>query len=172
MAQDFLLSLPILVATLWIVLLIVCEATFQRHLLTKYLSLIGFVGVAAATVYVFPQQGFAFSEMIRAGAVQHFANFIFLLAGVIVTLTSDRYLEEEKIWFGEYYIIMFISVLGMMLMASAANMTVLFIGLETMSIALYVLAGLMRRDKRSSEAAMKYFLLGSFASGFFLYGWS
>jgi NADH-quinone oxidoreductase subunit N len=170
MAQDFLLSLPILVATLWIVLLIVCEAAFQRHLLTKYLSLIGFVGVAAATVYVFPQQGFAFSEMIRAGAVQHFANFIFLLAGVIVTLTSDRYLEEEKIWFGEYYIIMFISVLGMMLMASAANMTVLFIGLETMSIALYVLAGLMRRDKRSSEAAMKYFLLGSFASGFFLYG--
>ncbi len=170
MLHDFLLSLPILTATLWVVLLIVIEALLQRHIITKYLSLVGFAVVAACTVYVFSEQGFAFSEMVRASTISHFANFVFLLSGAIVTLISDRYLEEERIWFGEYYVMMFISILGMMLMASAANMAVLFIGLETMSIALYILAGLMRRDSRSNEAAMKYFLLGSFASGFFLYG--
>ncbi|MFN3427408.1 MAG: NADH-quinone oxidoreductase subunit N [Candidatus Thermochlorobacter sp.] len=170
MLHDFLLSLPILTATLWVVLLIVIEALLQRRLITKYLSLVGFAVVGASTVYVFGQQGFAFSEMVRASTISHFANFVFLLSGAIVTLISDRYLEEECIWFGEYYVMMFISILGMMLMASAAHMAMLFIGLETMSIALYILAGLMRRDRRSNEAAMKYFLLGSFASGFFLYG--
>ncbi|MFN3394906.1 MAG: proton-conducting transporter membrane subunit, partial [Candidatus Thermochlorobacter sp.] len=166
MLHDFLLSLPILTATLWVVLLIVIEALLQRRLITKYLSLVGFAVVGASTVYVFGQQGFAFSEMVRASTISHFANFVFLLSGAIVTLISDRYLEEECIWFGEYYVMMFISILGMMLMASAAHMAMLFIGLETMSIALYILAGLMRRDRRSNEAAMKYFLLGSFASGF------
>ncbi|MCS7014296.1 MAG: NADH-quinone oxidoreductase subunit N [Chloroherpetonaceae bacterium] len=170
MAQDFLLSLPLLLATLWIVLLIVVEAYIQRHLVTKWLTLLGFFAVGAATLYCFPHQGFAFNEMIRFGAIQHFVNLVFLLAGILVTLISDRYLEQENIWFGEYYIVMFVSILGMMLMASAAHLSVLFIGLETMSIALYVLAGLMRRNLRSNEAAMKYFLLGSFASGFFLYG--
>lgn len=170
MAQDFLLSLPLLVATLWIVLLIVLEAFVQRHLVTKWASLLGFLAVGVSMLYGTSQQGFAFSEMIRISAVQHFVSLVFLLAGIVVTLISDRYLEEEGIWFGEYYIVMFVAVLGMMLMASAAHLAVLFIGLETMSIALYVLAGLMRRNLRSNEAAMKYFLLGSFASGFFLYG--
>ena len=70
----------------------------------------------------------------------------------------------------EYYSLMLFAALGMMLMAAAGDLIIIFLGLETMSIAVYVLAGLMRRDPRSNEAAIKYFLLGAFSTGFLLYG--
>ncbi len=170
MPNDYLLSLPILAAAGWSVLLIILEATLARAALTRVFAMLGFALVGGLSVIGFPLQGFAFSEMLRIGGFQHFANIVFCLSGLLVVALSEKYLDDENVHYGEYYIVAFISVVGMMLLAASANMAILFIGLEMMSIALYVLAGLMRRDVRSNEAAMKYFLLGAFASGLLLYG--
>ncbi|MFQ3597112.1 MAG: NADH-quinone oxidoreductase subunit N [Chloroherpetonaceae bacterium] len=167
--HDLFLALPLTFATLWVVFLIVIEATAKRASLTFSLTSVGFL--ILITMMLFPsEQGYAFGEMVRLSPYSQFANFVFALSGLLVITLSQSYLAKENIHFGEYYIIVFIATLGMMLMACAAHMVVLFIGLETMSIALYVLAGVMRKDLRANEAAMKYFLLGAFSSGFFLYG--
>lgn len=167
--HDLFLALPLTFATLWTVFLIVIEATAKRPTLTFSLTSVGFL-ILIATMLFPSEQGYAFGEMVRLSAYSQFANFIFVLSGLLVITLSQSYLVKENIYFGEYYIIVFIATLGMMLMACASHMVVLFIGLETMSIALYVLAGIMRKDLRANEAAMKYFLLGAFSSGFFLYG--
>ncbi|MFN3344498.1 MAG: NADH-quinone oxidoreductase subunit N [Chloroherpetonaceae bacterium] len=167
--HDLLLALPITFATLWTILLIVVEATAKRAQLTFSLTSIGFLVLITMMLFA-NEQGYAFGEMLRLSPYSQFANFVFALSGLLVITLSQSYLAKENIHFGEYYLIVFIATLGMMLMASAAHMVVLFIGLEIMSIALYVLAGIMRKDLRANEAAMKYFLLGAFSSGFFLYG--
>jgi NADH-quinone oxidoreductase subunit N len=166
---DLFLALPITFATLWAVLLLVIEATSKRAQLTFSLTSIGFLVLIAMTI-IPNEQGYAFGTMLRLSPYAQFANFVFALSGLLIITLSQSYLVKENIHFGEYYISVFIATIGMMLMACAANMIVLFIGLETMSIALYVLAGVMRKDLRANEAAMKYFLLGAFSSGFFLYG--
>lgn len=170
MDQNFFLGLPLTVASLWSILLIMIEASFQKASLTRQATVLGFVAILLSILVLPSEPGFAFSEMIRSGAFTNFSYVIFVLSGLLVVLLSDRYLSEQNINYGEYYIVLFMSVIGMMLMGAAANLTILFIGLELMSISLYVLAGIMRKDMRSNEAALKYFLLGSFASGFFLYG--
>ena len=83
---------------------------------------------------------------------------------------SLDYAAEVRSPGAEYYSLILFAALGMMLMAAAGDLIIIFLGLETMSIAIYVLAGLMRRDPRSNEAAIKYFLLGAFSTGFLLYG--
>jgi NADH-quinone oxidoreductase subunit N len=96
---------------------------------------------------------------------------IILLFGVFVTVLSSRdYLEKEKIHYGEYYSLLFLSLLGMMLLVSANDLVILFIGLELMSVCFYVLAGFMRKRIESNERRLKYFLLGAFFTGFLLLG--
>ncbi|MBC8043518.1 MAG: NADH-quinone oxidoreductase subunit N [Rhizobacter sp.] len=170
MLNDLLLTLPITIATVWVLVLILCEAFVHNANLTRWLTAIGFAGIIASIFLIPSPEGYAYGTMLRTGTFTNFSNFIFAVSGLLVVSISDKYLEEEEINFGEYYIILFISTIGMMLMGSAANLSVIFIGLETMSVALYTLAGMLRKDVRSNEAAMKYFLLGSFATGFFLYG--
>ncbi len=88
----------------------------------------------------------------------------------MVVLMSLSYADEARLPGAEYYSLILFAALGMMLMAAAGDLIMIFIGLETMSIAIYVLAGLKRTDPRSGEAAIKYFLLGAFSTGFLLYG--
>lgn len=170
MDQNFISGLPLTIGSLWSVLLIMIEASFQKASFTRNAAIAGFIVILLSIIAVPSEPALAFGEMIRSGTFTSFTYVIFVLSGLLVVLLSDKYLTEENINYGEYYIIMFMSVIGMMLMGAAANLTVVFIGLELMSISLYVLAGIMRRDMLSNEAALKYFLLGSFASGFFLYG--
>lgn len=93
-----------------------------------------------------------------------------LLILVLVTLLSYRYVDREDMVRGEYYALLQFSALGMMIMVSSTNFVTIFIGLEVMSISIYVLCGLMGGNARSVEASLKYFLLGAFATGFLLYG--
>jgi NADH-quinone oxidoreductase subunit N len=95
---------------------------------------------------------------------------VFCLAGILTLLMSVSYLNAADIHVGEYYSLTLFAIVGMIVMAAAADLITIFIGLETMSIAVYVLAGIWRQRLQSNEAALKYFLLGAFASGFFLYG--
>src|SRR5205085_6526905 len=85
-------------------------------------------------------------------------------------LFSEGYLREKRIAFAEFYPLVLWSTSGAMLMATSRNLLVIFLGLEVLSIALYVMAGMSRSEEKSEESALKYFLLGAFASGFLLYG--
>lgn len=99
-----------------------------------------------------------------------FANWIFLLAGALSILISFSYMTRQRLQVGETYALMVFAVLGMMIMAGTNDLIVLFLGLEVMSISIYALAAMNRRDRRSAESGLKYFLLGAFSTGFFLYG--
>ena len=92
------------------------------------------------------------------------------LVAMLVIGMSGRYLEDKKLAFGEFYALVLFSTSGAMIMTSALDLVNLFVGLEVLSVALYILAGYARRELRSEESAVKYFLLGAFASGFLLYG--
>ena len=97
-------------------------------------------------------------------------SFVFLLVSAMTILISTVWVERENVPVGEYHALLMFGTFGMMLMASGNDLVVIFLGLETLSIATYVMCGLRRGDLRSNESAMKYFILGSFASAFLLYG--
>ena len=99
-----------------------------------------------------------------------FFRFLVLAIGILAVLASYRYLDREKAETGEYHALLLFSIMGQCVMVAANDLIMIFIGLEISSIATYILAGYLRNDKRNNEAALKYFLLGSFATGFLLYG--
>ena len=111
-----------------------------------------------------------FFDSIALDQYAIFFDVLFCVAGMLTLLMSMDYLHTINLVVGEYYVQLLLAVIGMMLMAAATDLIVLFLGLELMSVAVYVLAGIWRPELRSSEAALKYFLLGAFASGFLLYG--
>ncbi len=99
-----------------------------------------------------------------------FFKFVFLLIGLITVLNSMDYVPKRGINYAEYYALILFSLIGMMVMTSARSLLMVFIGLETMSIPIYALCGVIQNDVRSIESSMKYFFLGSFATAFFLFG--
>src|SRR5262245_56560797 len=99
-----------------------------------------------------------------------FLSFVFLVVAAITILTSVDYLRREKMNHPEFYALLLFATAGMVMMAASNELVMMFIGLEILSIATYVMAGFRRTDLKSNESALKYFLLGSFASAFFLYG--
>ncbi|HOQ44746.1 MAG TPA: NADH-quinone oxidoreductase subunit N [Bryobacteraceae bacterium] len=156
------------VATLIMVLEPLTPAPRKRAL--GYLALAGFAGALAGAAAAGWRTGPAFSGMLEVDGFATFFRLLVILAGLLVTLVSFPYLRREEAESGEYYALLLYSVAGQTIMVSAADLIVLFIGLEISSIASYVLAGYMRREKLANEAAAKYFLLGSFATAFLLYG--
>jgi NADH-quinone oxidoreductase subunit N len=111
-----------------------------------------------------------FNGMMVADGFTSFFSILFLGAAGFTALGSVRYLDRERLQHPEYYVLLLFSALGMMLMAASLDLIVIFVALELMSLAVYVLVGFRRADRRSNEAAMKYFILGSAASAVLLYG--
>ena len=111
-----------------------------------------------------------FRGMVVLDPFALFFNIVIGYATGLVILLSMDYIRREGQEAGEFYILVLLSALGMMLMASAGDLIIVFLGLETMSIALYVLTGFFRHRLEAGEASLKYFLMGAFASAFFLYG--
>jgi proton-translocating NADH-quinone oxidoreductase chain N len=109
-------------------------------------------------------------EPIMADAFATFSSILMIIAGMIASLLSPAYVRNARAANGEYYALIWFSVAGMMVMAMAGDLITFFLGLETMSIAVYALTGSRGNDPRASEAALKYFLMGSFATGFLLFG--
>ena len=114
--------------------------------------------------------GAQFNEMFKVDSFSLFFNIIFLVSTILVVLISMSYLDRGDRKQGPYYLLILLATLGMMLMAAGNELIIVFLGLELMSLSLYVLAGYFRESPASSEAGMKYLLLGAFASAFFLYG--
>lgn len=119
---------------------------------------------------MFDPAGTAFSGLIVHGGVAAFGNSVILFGALVCVLISHEYLESIDHNFGEVYAMVLFATAGMLALASANNLIMIFIGLETMSICLYVLAGIIKERKTGAEAALKYFLLGAFSTGFLLYG--
>ncbi|MDO8746945.1 MAG: NADH-quinone oxidoreductase subunit N, partial [Thermodesulfovibrionales bacterium] len=134
------------------------------------IAFLSIVSAAAVTYLLAGSTGITFNGMFIADGYSRFFKLIFMLNVVLTVLISVKYIAIEKVNFGEYYSLILFSTLGMMLMASAGDLITLYLGLELMALSTYVLAGFLRHDIKSNEAAMKYFLLGSFASAFLLYG--
>lgn len=109
-------------------------------------------------------------DMVHVGGFASFVNLIILGCTLLSIILSESYLRDIKRNFGEVYAILLFAALGMIALATANHLIMIFIGLETMSICLYILTGLVREEEGSIESALKYFLLGAFATGFFLYG--
>ncbi len=121
--------------------------------------------------FVGPVRVFNMSNpMIVMDRVSHFLNIVVLLGAAMTVLVSVKYLADIRTNHGEYYALVMSSVLGMMFLTSATDLILLFLALELMSIPLYVLSGFQRESLRSNESALKYFLVGSFASAILLYG--
>jgi len=139
----------------------------------KNLGYFSLIGVILAFLFALSHRGFiksGYEGMFISDGYAFFFRITFLIIAFLTILISIGYAQREGIDFGEYYALIFFATLGMMLMAAGTHLIIIFLGLETMSISIYILAGMMREDRRSVEAALKYFLLGAFATGFLLYG--
>jgi NADH-quinone oxidoreductase subunit N len=128
------------------------------------------LGAILLSVVAAADPGPAFSSLLLIDAYSTFFRVLVMAVGVLIVLISSHYLRVEEHETGEYYALLLFAVVGQALMAASNELIMLFIGLECSSIASYVLAGYLREDKRNNESALKYFLLGSFATAFLLYG--
>src|SRR5512147_236596 len=138
--------------------------------LTAWLALAGFVAAGVASLSIMDQTGSGFSGMIALDPYAQVLGLVAIIAGGFTVLTSFNYIRDRGFGRSEYYALLLFSVSGMVMMAAANNLIVVFVALELLSIPLYVLAGFARPNLESEEAAIKYFLLGAFASGFLLFG--
>src|SRR6266571_520814 len=139
----------------------------------SYLAYISFFGIIAAAVLVGTGWGSHIESFGGSVVLDNFATFFkmtFLVAAGLTVLIADSYMEREGCNHGELYPLILFAVVGMMFMASGTDLMTIFLGLEVMSVTLYVLAGFNRGNKKSNEAGLKYFLLGAFSTGFMLYG--
>lgn len=139
----------------------------------SYLCYISFFTVVATGFVTVTGWGGHIESFNSSVVLDNFAIFfklIFLTAAGLAILISDKYMEREGCNHGELYPMILFTVVGMMLMASGTDLMTIFLGLEVMSVSLYVLAGFNRANLKSNEAGLKYFLLGAFSTGFLLYG--
>jgi NADH-quinone oxidoreductase subunit N len=160
----------IIVATGIVVLV---AGLFIRENRNLWLALVSLTGLAMAMVAVIGLWGQAITGLGGMAVADHFALFlggVFLIVAALTVLASVAYRPVRDADRGEYYALVLFATAGMMLMAAGTNLVVLFLGLEMFSICLYILAGFLRPLVASEESALKYFLMGAFASGFLLYG--
>lgn len=171
---DYIRILPELILSIFGIVVMILDPLVDEEKSQKTLGLIGFIGTLAglaSTWYMARQPwGLAFSKTIRVDGFSIFFNYLVIAIAAVVILSSFEYLAVQRIRAGEYYALILFSVVGMLVMTSAVELVLIFIGLEISSISTYILAGFRRNEASSAESSLKYFLLGSFATAFFLYG--
>ena len=171
--DDYLRILPELVLSVFGMIIMFIDPLLDEERNQRPLGFIALVGALVAFLSTFvmaDHPGLAFSGMVRVDDFSVFFHILIIAIAIVVTLSSYEYMAVQRIRAGEYYGLILFGTVGMCLMSSAIELVLIFIALEISSIATYVLAGFRRRDAASSESSLKYFLLGSFATAFFLYG--
>ena len=156
-----------------LVMLIDAIARPNQRWLTGSLSLAGLGAAAISTVWLWISgtgSAASFNGMIVLDEFRLGFTIIFLIISALTVLVSMVWLEGEQLPAGEFHSLLLFATVGMMLMAAGGDLVIIFLGLEILSIATYVLAGFRRTDVRSNESSLKYFILGSFSSAFLLYG--
>jgi NADH-quinone oxidoreductase subunit N len=171
-AGDYVRFLPEILLTAFGIAIMMLEAVSseKKKLRLGVLSLIGIIAAFFANFWAYSESGPAFQNMIVVDGYGVFFRGLVLIVGFLCVLTSFSYLEREHAQSGEYYALILFSLVGQCVLATSSDLIMVFIGLEISSIATYVLAGFLRDDRRNNESALKYFLLGSFATAFLLYG--
>ena len=170
---DYVRILPEIVLAIFGMVIMLLDPILDEKVGQRMLANIGLVGTLAAlgsTAYMANAPGLAFWDMIRVDNFSIFFHVVVISVAALVILTSYEYMAVQRIRAGEYYGLILFCTLGMALMSSAVELVLIFIALEISSISTYILAGFRRRAATSSESSLKYFLLGSFATAFFLYG--
>ncbi|HXU15809.1 MAG TPA: NADH-quinone oxidoreductase subunit N [Terriglobales bacterium] len=176
---DYVSILPEIVLSIFGLLIMMLDPVMDERRSQRTLGGIALVGgVLALAATVFQGHylahtgfaGFAFWNMVKIDAFSIFFHFVVAVVTILVILASYEYMEVQQIRAGEYYGLLLFAAVGMDLMSSAVELVLIFIALEISSIATYILAGFRRRSAISAESSVKYFLLGSFATSFFLYG--
>src|SRR5262245_2088406 len=175
--SDFYYILPELVLTAGALALLIVDVLLPRRSNGPLTWVtLGVLGATFLSLF-WPSPFYGYQVEVAHGliAVDRFAFFfklLFLIAAAVTVLMSTRYLDVEGVSPGEYYFLILCATLGMMIMAGGIDLITIFIGLETMAVSFYILAGFIKPSQRSNEAAVKYFLLGAFSLGILLYGMS
>jgi NADH-quinone oxidoreductase subunit N len=161
-------------------LVMICTALslILLDLLVKRKEIVALAGIAGTAlaiylsfkIFVLTGPLSAFGDMFVMDGYSNFFKLIFYINLILTICISLKYIRVEKASFGEYYTLLLLATSGMMIMASAMDIMVLYLGLELMSLSTYILVGVMRNNLKSNEAAIKYFLLGGFSSAFLIYG--
>jgi NADH-quinone oxidoreductase subunit N len=133
-------------------------------------TVVGLLGALVATIPLWGQNRSAFGDTVTADSLAAFFNVLLIVITIFTVAISPRYLQALGLDYGEYYVLILGATAGMMLLAAATSLMTIFLGIELLSISLYVLSGFARTALRSQESALKYLLLGGFATGFLLYG--
>jgi NADH-quinone oxidoreductase subunit N len=170
--QDALRFLPEIILTLAGTLLMVLDPILRKRdsAVFGHLTLLSLAAALGACLMANENGGLAFGGMLNVDGFATFFRVLVIVVGILTVLPSYRFLARQDAETSEFHALLLFSIAGQCLMAASNDLIMVFIGLEISSIASYVLAGYLRDDKRANEAALKYFLLGSFATGFFLYG--
>lgn len=171
-ATDYSRLLPEIIAAAFGTIVMLLEP-FLRREHKAALSQLGMLGAAAAlatAVLVRSDTGPAFFHLIQADAFTFFLRLLIYATALLVMLAARAYLDRENLPHGEFYALVLLGSVGMGVMAASAELVTTFIGLEISSLSTYILASYRRHALRANESALKYFLLGSFATAFFLYG--
>ncbi len=172
--MDYLYILPELILVAVALVLLVASAVVDKGR-QGFIPAVTAAGFLAAMVAVYPaigQQSSIFGRMVAVDGFAQFFKVIFLAVGILVTLASAGYMAKQETSGGEYYVLLMFAVTGMIIMASSTDLLAIWLGLELVSMASYVLAGYRREDPKSNEAAIKYFLMGAIASAALLFGLS
>ncbi len=170
---DYVRILPEIVLSVFGMIVMVLEPLLDEEQGQKVLGQIALVGTLAAlgaTWFMAQSPGLAFFQMVQVDGFSVFFHVLIIAIAAVVILSSYEYMAVQRIRAGEYYALILLGVVGMALMSSAIELVLIFVALEISSIASYVLTGFRRHEAASAEASLKYFLLGSFATAFFLYG--
>jgi NADH-quinone oxidoreductase subunit N len=170
---DYIRILPEIVLSIFGMAIMVLEPLLHEEENRKTLGAVGLAGAVAAllsTWLMARSPGVAFWNMVRVDGFSVFFHVLVIAITIVLILTSYEYMSVQRIRAGEYYGLVLFGAVGMCLMSSAVELVLIFIALEISSISTYILAGFRRRFAISSESSLKYFLLGSFATAFFLYG--
>ncbi len=182
MEKEFLFILPIISISFFATSAIVIDAFSKNNKNIGFgYSLIGLVITAVFSAYsvhlsvnslipFYHTESLITKGMITFGGYAAFFDVLFCIAGIMTIIASKEYMKRNYKEINEFYSLILLSISGMMLIAHTNNLLILFIGIEIMSISFYVLAGFIRTSLQSAEAALKYFLLGAFATGFLIYG--
>jgi len=169
---DVLSLLPVLVMLVWGILTLLADLLVPRghKAVTASLAAAGILSTLLVVLFDAGTDRTGFDGMVMGDRYAVFLQVVILLAGLVAIAQAFRYLQTHAIERSEFYALMLFSIGGMMLMTTASDLVMVFLALELFSIPLYVLAGLARPREDSEEAALKYFLLGAFATGFLVYG--
>jgi NADH-quinone oxidoreductase subunit N len=169
--QEFYNILPLIILGGGILISLVIEMYWSKsEIVLPWFSIVVLVAAGFYSLSSVNRVSVVFQNMLATGGDVNIFYFIFTFGAAIICLLSIDYLKKYGAYFGEFYILLQTSVLGMMFMAGAKDLFMIFLGLELMSISFYALAGLNRKSLKANEASLKYFLLGAFATGFIVYG--